>query len=196
MAGRVSLPEIRSELKYLGISTKTEFLEEFDRIDPGKRILPLLSMTLKEVLEFALGEKIAMLSVADLKNGATALFEEVNENEKTELLKTIPYEAKKKIPGIKHEGDAAYFYTDSKNNFWIGALDGIYLYNTSTDQFKNFSTASSWTMLESSEGELWFGTAFGLGRYDTATREMVLYSHNEEDPYSIPSDNIYKIFER
>lgn len=116
-------------------------------------------------------------------------------DEKTESLKAIPLEAKTPIPGLKHAGDAAYFYMDSKNNFWIGALDGIYLYNTSTDQFKNFSTASSWSMLESSDGELWFGTAFGLGRYDTATHEMVLYSHNEEDPYSIPSDNIYKIFE-
>ncbi len=116
-------------------------------------------------------------------------------DEKTEFLKTLPYDAKKIIPGIKHDGDAAYFYTDSNNNFWIGALDGIYLYNTSTNHFRNFMTASSWTMLESSDGELWFGTAFGLGRYDTATHEMVLYSHNEEDPYSIPSDNIYKIFE-
>jgi len=107
----------------------------------------------------------------------------------------LPTTQKVYLPGRKRETDVSYFFKDSESNFWMGSLEGIFTYDISSGYFHRFLKSSSWTMLESSSGDLWFGTASGLAKYNLGNEEMVFYSHNEEDPSSLPSDNIYKIIE-
>lgn len=99
------------------------------------------------------------------------------------------------IPGMKREADVSYYFIDSEDNFWIAGLDGIYLFNKQDTSFHRFLKSSSWSMLESYNGKLWFGTSTGLAQYNPDDGEMILYSHNEEDKASLAADNIYKLFE-
>lgn len=91
--------------------------------------------------------------------------------------------------------DAAYILNDQYGNLWFGALDGIFVYNDFSDVFELFKASSSWSMTESSDGKLWFGTGEGLAKYSPENGEMILYEHNEENPESLPGNYIYKIYE-
>ncbi len=97
--------------------------------------------------------------------------------------------------GKKRDDDVAYFYHDSYDNFWMGALDGIYVVGKDSLYFHLFYPSSSWAMMEDSQGLLWFGIGSGLAKYNPETGEMILFQSNEEDEFAIPGDEIYSIYE-
>ncbi len=95
----------------------------------------------------------------------------------------------------KREYDAACFYEDSYGNFWITALDGIYLFNKETEVYTKFLGTSTWDVLEDSKGDIWFATGNGILRYhpeDSLLRSMI---YEKDNPLSISDNNIYKIIE-
>jgi signal transduction histidine kinase/DNA-binding response OmpR family regulator/ligand-binding sensor domain-containing protein len=68
-------------------------------------------------------------------------------------------------------------YEDSKGNIWIGLLDNKMLkYNPSTqkvDEIENTKEVVS--IIESDDGNLWFGSLWGLHNYDTKNNELHSY---------------------
>lgn len=101
----------------------------------------------------------------------------------------------KSVPGKKRGNDVSYYHIDKKGNFWIGSTDGIYVLDTDRGYFHLFYQTSSWTMLEDSQGNLWFGVSGGLVKYNIDNQLMVFYEPNEEDKQSLSGNYIYEIFE-
>ncbi len=116
-------------------------------------------------------------------------------DEEKGLVVTIPCSNHSFIPGMKREYDVAYYYTDSNGSFWVGGLDGAYLFNKQDTSFHQVIKSSSWAMTESSQGDLWFGTGNGLARVNQNNWEVTYNIHNEEDIGSLPGNNIHKIYE-
>ncbi len=76
--------------------------------------------------------------------------------------------------------DMAYLHTDLQDNTWMGAVDGIFNFDTQLRELVLRYKTSSWAIAESNSGELFFGTSQGMLYYNPFTKESVSYSPNEE----------------
>lgn len=56
---------------------------------------------------------------------------------------------------------------------------------------EGFTYGSIANIAEDAHGFIWFGTEHGLYRYNT--RKVEIFIYQQDDPYSIPSDNIQEI---
>ena len=54
-------------------------------------------------------------------------------------------------------------------------------------------SASLQSVYAENEGFVWMGTRKGLGRFDGY--ELKMYTHDEDDPYSLPGNKVYQIVE-
>ena len=95
----------------------------------------------------------------------------------------------------KREYDVACFYEDSYGNFWITALDGIYLFDKKTEIFRKFLGTSTWDVHEDKNGNIWFATGNGLLMYNTTDSVIVSMTNHKDNPLSISNNGIYKICE-
>jgi len=121
------------------------------------------------------------------------------------------YETKNYSEGTRSLSNsfAAQIFEDKDGFIWIGTSDGLNRYDKETDTFEvykhdsgnpsslpnNAFNISSPTILEDSDGFLWFGTQRGLGRFDRKTETFTNYFHDPGNPKTLSGNNIYSIIE-
>jgi ligand-binding sensor domain-containing protein len=98
-------------------------------------------------------------------------------------------------PSKKRENDVACFYEDSRGDFWVSALDGVYLLDRESLVYKKFIRTSTWDIIEDEEGNIWFAGGSGIYKYIPATNLMVWYTKDKDNPASIASNSILKIYQ-
>jgi ligand-binding sensor domain-containing protein/signal transduction histidine kinase len=93
---------------------------------------------------------------------------------------------------------------DAEGSVWIGSENGIYQYNNKTGGFDPYLEISDTTkqntfyLSPSQEGIFWMSVyesrppykGQGLWRFDTRTKAVTVFRHQENDSFSIASDNI------
>ena len=105
--------------------------------------------------------------------------------------------------GISHNMVVSLFL-DSKNNLWVGTWGGgvnqldlndphhadpktaaftHYLHNA--EDSSSISEDSVWSIHESADGTLWFGTQLGLNRFDPSTKEFKHYTEKTGLPNNV-----------
>jgi len=95
----------------------------------------------------------------------------------------------------KRSNDMACYYEDSYGNFWITALDGIYLFDKKTEVFTKFLSTTTYDVKEDVEGNIWFATGSGVLKY-SPDKNIIIQMENEKDnPNSISSNSVTKIME-
>lgn len=96
---------------------------------------------------------------------------------------------------------------DSKGNLWFGSIrGGLSMKEKSTGKVYNFmqnnqnpessvSDNNIWTGIEDREGFLWFGTSFGLNRYDPNSKKFKHFINNPNDSTTISNNYIRNVFQ-
>lgn len=95
----------------------------------------------------------------------------------------------------KREYDMACYYEDSYDNFWITALDGIYLFNKDTEVFTKFLATTTYDVKEDLMGNIWFATGSGVLKYIPEQNIIIQMENEKDNPNSISNNNVYKIME-
>ena len=96
--------------------------------------------------------------------------------------------------GGKRENDLADIYETSKGKWYVMGLDGIYEFFPYTEKFNRIHSSSSYSVVEDTAGALWFGSGFGLLKYDDAKNQFVAYRNNKNNPKSIVHNHINKVY--
>jgi signal transduction histidine kinase/ligand-binding sensor domain-containing protein/DNA-binding response OmpR family regulator len=99
-----------------------------------------------------------------------------------------------KFTKIKQKGNLLWLLTQNDGLFGVDSSNGkiIKQYNFfSTGIYKNVPARSLWV----DEKFIWIGTQKGLYKMNPLTGEYFHYEHSKSDPYSIPNNSIWKIFE-
>ncbi|MBL4745281.1 MAG: response regulator [Flavobacteriaceae bacterium] len=95
-------------------------------------------------------------------------------------------------------------YEDHHKNIWFGYEKGLYLFNKKTESFDFFLPNNDATkgidkdvrtICEDSLGNLWIGTYNGLYIISKNKNEVSHFVHDENNPYSLSQNSIWKIFE-
>ena len=108
-------------------------------------------------------------------------------------------------------GSISAICQDSRGIFWIGGANGLYKATFSHDRQADlytfthlqddplkgvsFHNNAVFTILEDRYKELWIGTENGLFRFHPEQQWISRYHHNPDDPHSLGSNRILKLFE-
>lgn len=88
---------------------------------------------------------------------------------------------------------------DGKDSLWVGAIDGLYLVNLSTNETKVYSepfpTGGVLAVLRDHGDHLWVGSNEGLYLYSEEDDHFSVYRHNPGDLKSIGGNSIKTFFE-
>jgi len=97
---------------------------------------------------------------------------------------------------------------DKDRNLWIGATnylfrldlknDSLYTYSPniiSHDRVFTSTTGGNKKVIIDNRNNVWIATSYGLFLYDKAKDTFIDYFHDDEDPYSINSNDLYSILE-
>lgn len=95
----------------------------------------------------------------------------------------------------KREIDTGAIFEDSRNNFWISALDGIYLYEREKNTFSKEFGTSTYQIIEDRKNRLWLATGNGLFRYDFGKNEFVHFLANPDVPNGLNDNHVHCVFE-
>ena len=92
-----------------------------------------------------------------------------------------------------------YLFVDSRNQLWVGTLEGLCRFIRETDQFyriPGLERDGINYIYEDQEGNLWIGTdGSGVKRFDTVTEKITQYIYKPDDPNSLSDNSIYSIFQ-
>ena len=103
-------------------------------------------------------------------------------------------------------GQVYVFFETKQGEIWIGSDEGVATYNLNTDQFKvnssdfssNQAKVPSWTGVTdirfADKSSLWIATNNGLLNYDYINNSTKRYINRPDDPASISSNVITKIY--
>ncbi len=114
-------------------------------------------------------------------------------DENMDELVAMPFAVNRK--GYKREADVAVYLEDDLGNFYVGGLDGLYLFEHETQYYEKIYSASIWSGMIDKNGHLWLGTGKGVGKLDPRAGKLVLYQNHEEDLFSLCGDNVNTIYE-
>ena len=95
----------------------------------------------------------------------------------------------------KRANDMACYYEDSYGNFWMTALDGVYLFNRNNQCFTKFIATTTYDIIEASNGDIWFATGSGALKYNISDDIIIQMENEKDNPNSISSNSVYKIME-
>ncbi len=96
-------------------------------------------------------------------------------------------------PDKKRENDVACYFEDTDGNFYVSSTDGVYLMNRESLFFKKIFRSSTYSIIEDSNGIVWFGSARGLVRKEN--NSFINYRKNQDNPFSIIDNQINKLYE-
>jgi len=105
----------------------------------------------------------------------------------------VPEEKGTKIP-------ADVLFEDSRNVFWIGGLQGLFVFDPNQEKATRASLPDSLayrhvsTIIETPDGVLWMGFfGEGLVRWDRQNNSFQRFRNNPRDPYSLPQDYVMSL---
>lgn len=112
---------------------------------------------------------------------------------------------KRHIP-VGESGIGLWFHEDRFGVFWViyGSLGYIGTLDRKTNRLTRYEyewktgTAQpnqAYSMLEDSNGTMWFGTAAGLMKFDRQNRCLISYRHEPDDPETIGDNHVIALFE-
>ncbi|MDQ8182153.1 two-component regulator propeller domain-containing protein [Pelagicoccus sp. SDUM812005] len=85
------------------------------------------------------------------------------------------------VPGSLTSSQVTDLFEDSKGRLWVATRDGLHLFLSESDSFKNYSLSdglpdrSISSIIEDDRGFLWLGTLGGLARFDPRTETTRSY---------------------
>jgi len=87
-------------------------------------------------------------------------------------------------------------YRDRQSRMWLGANDGLYLYESARKTFLSYNTGkltNSYvsSIVEDLKGNIWLGSMGGIEMLPKGKDSLVTYGHNPADPQSLSSNLIY-----
>jgi len=93
---------------------------------------------------------------------------------------------------------------DNTGNVWISA-DVLYRWNRKTGELKsfeahsnlidNFGNTDAYSLIQATNGVLWFASTQGLFRHDPATNQNRLFRHSPEDQTGLLSQEVNAVFQ-
>lgn len=97
--------------------------------------------------------------------------------------------------GKKREYDVSILQRKSETEFWIGGLEGLYLYDLNENYFKKVFQGTVYDLMQDRNGDFWLGTGNGLIRFKLENEEAILYQKNKDDPQSLGGTRIFSVFQ-
>lgn len=97
-------------------------------------------------------------------------------------------------PTKKRDNDVACFFEDSRKNFYVSGLDGVYLFDKKS-VFKKILSTSTFTILEDKKNNIWFGTGNGIYRKNTNDSVFFHYTNNPNNHSSLGGNYVRKLFQ-
>ena len=112
----------------------------------------------------------------------------------SETLIHLPVDPKEEA-GKKREYDVSILQRKSDTEFWIGGLEGLYLYDLHQNYFKKVFQGTVYDLMQDRNGDYWLGTGNGLIKFSMANEEAILYQRNKDDPQSLGGTRIFAVFQ-
>lgn len=97
-------------------------------------------------------------------------------------------------PAKKRDSDVACYFEDSQGNFYVTALDGVYLFDK-VSRFQKIIATSTFSILEDKQHNLWFGTGNGVYKKRPGTDYYYHYTHNPNNPGSLGGNHVNKLYQ-
>ena len=94
----------------------------------------------------------------------------------------------------KRDEDAAVYFVDSKGTYWVGGIDGLYIFNPETEVFQKKLSISTFSIVEPEPGLLWIATGSGLFRYLLKEDLFLQSSHNDNIAHSLSHNHLNKLY--
>ena len=94
-----------------------------------------------------------------------------------------------------------YVYTmmeDHTGCLWVGTAAGLDRYNREKDVFDHYNLGARVNVkdvFQDSKNRIWVSTSTGLFLLKTTTGGYTIFRHNDQDPYSISNDFVYRVAE-
>ena len=103
-------------------------------------------------------------------------------------------------PGRLFSNYVFALYKTNGGRIYVGTMHGLQYYDRETDRFQYVPEINGGKMVrdirEDSNGNLWVGTSSnGVYRYDARNDVWTQFLHTDDDPNSLPYDNVTSIFE-
>ncbi|MDK2789462.1 MAG: hypothetical protein PWP07_2707 [Epulopiscium sp.] len=96
-------------------------------------------------------------------------------------------------PSLKRP-DVSCFFKDRRGTFYIGGIDGLFILDKTSHDFKKVFPNSTFSIAEDEEGYLWLGTGSGLIRFSPHDSKHVVYSYSPYNTSTLINNHIYKVF--
>ena len=105
---------------------------------------------------------------------------------------------------IREDSQIGSIYTKDKENLYLGANNGVYLFNKNSnkadffpfpDSIKNKFYIKVRNFFEDSKARLWIGTELGIILFDTKNKTYLFIRHEDGNPNSLVDNSITEIME-
>lgn len=97
--------------------------------------------------------------------------------------------------GKKAEYDVSILQRKSENAFWIGGLEGLYLYDLNENYFEKVFQGTVYDLMQDRNDNFWLGTGNGLIKFNLENEEAILYQKNKDNPQSLGGIRIFAVFQ-
>lgn len=95
----------------------------------------------------------------------------------------------------KRANDVSFYFLDSRNQFWVCGLDGVYKFDREKETFYLFMGGSTFHIYEDKNHVLWFGKGNGIVKYNPNNKEFTHIATNVNNPNSLSNNHVNKIME-
>ncbi len=96
-------------------------------------------------------------------------------------------------------------FEDSKKQMWFGTSNGLFCYNQSTEEIKQYKNDKKnnesisndivrW-IFEDSKGNIWIGTEMGLNRFEVSSQTFMRFIHDPKKQNSLSHNTVWTIQE-
>lgn len=93
----------------------------------------------------------------------------------------------------KKSNDVSSYFVDSQNRLWITALDGAFIFDREQKTFHKFLAGSTFCIHEEANGTMWFGSGYGIFKYNPITNQMSHLSSDLNNPHSLSDNHMNKM---
>ncbi|HPE57799.1 MAG TPA: two-component regulator propeller domain-containing protein [Bacteroidales bacterium] len=113
-------------------------------------------------------------------------------DQKTEIFRSFKSDANNTEK--KRDEDAAVYFVDSQGKYWVGGIDGLYIFDPDSEVFQKKLSISTFSIVEPEQGLLWIATGSGLFRYRLKEDLFVQSIHNDNIANSISHNHLNKLY--
>ncbi|HDP74412.1 MAG TPA: hypothetical protein ENN49_00785 [Bacteroidales bacterium] len=103
------------------------------------------------------------------------------------------FKAAGNVKGKKRDDDLASIIQTSNGQYYVGAVDGFYLFNPNNEWFEKLFTSSTYSLANMEDGNILMGTGYGLVIYNPEKKQFTRYLNNIDNPKSLIDNHINKV---